>query len=139
MGVNPSSNIRVDGNPQEEEDDSDNEEGEETISTTTRTQIAFVVGILQFILGAWLWVRGQQIGSLSVTGLGYWVVFDAFGVGLSTVLPVWLDRQSAKTLDGKIRRPYGLVSGVFFLKKKKLAADDENVFFLLGTPRWKRY
>lgn len=35
---------------------------------------AAVAGTGQFLLGAWLWVCGQQIGSLSVTGLGYWVV-----------------------------------------------------------------
>ncbi|EIW79523.1 hypothetical protein CONPUDRAFT_166279 [Coniophora puteana RWD-64-598 SS2] len=36
----------------------------------------------QFVLGGLLWARGQQLGSLSCTGLGYWVVFDAFGVGI---------------------------------------------------------
>ncbi|KAH7929037.1 hypothetical protein BV22DRAFT_1030074 [Leucogyrophana mollusca] len=38
--------------------------------------------LAQFALGALLWVRGQQIGSLACTGLGYWVVFDAFGIGI---------------------------------------------------------
>jgi hypothetical protein len=69
--------------------------------------LAVGVGVFQFVLGAWLWVCGQQIGSLSVTGLGYWVVFDAFGVGLGSVLPSWLDQAYTKTLDRKIRRPYG--------------------------------
>ncbi|TFK31614.1 hypothetical protein BDQ12DRAFT_739896 [Crucibulum laeve] len=70
---------------------------------------AAAAGLAQFILGAWLWVRGQQVGSLSVTGLGYWIVFDAFGVGLSKVVPGWL--ASAGTLGEKekekMRRPYG--------------------------------
>ena len=55
----------------------------------------------QFVLGASLWVSGQQIGSLACTGLGYWVVFDAFGVGLRWVLPAWLAGS------GGVRRPYG--------------------------------
>ncbi|KAF9461808.1 hypothetical protein BDZ94DRAFT_1370571 [Collybia nuda] len=70
---------------------------------------AVAVGVLEFILGAWLWVCGQQIGSLAVTGLGYWVVFDAFGVGLGSVLPNWLDLKHAKAgvRKSKIRRSYG--------------------------------
>ncbi|KAK0205327.1 hypothetical protein DFS33DRAFT_758617 [Desarmillaria ectypa] len=59
----------------------------------------------QFVLGAWLWVCGQQIGSLGCTGLGYWVVFDAFGLGLGSVLPGWLGNGSGK--KERIRRPYG--------------------------------
>ncbi|KAI6041612.1 hypothetical protein EDC04DRAFT_2667224 [Pisolithus marmoratus] len=35
---------------------------------------------VQFMLGAFLWARGQSIGSLACTGLGYWEVFDAVGV-----------------------------------------------------------
>lgn len=42
--------------------------------------LARVACILQFCLGGLLWVRGQAIGSLACTGLGYWVVFDAFGI-----------------------------------------------------------
>ncbi|KAF5373423.1 hypothetical protein D9615_009454 [Tricholomella constricta] len=74
---------------------------------------ALAVGILQFVLGAWLWVCGQQIGSLSVTGLGYWVVFDAFGVGLGGVVPHWLELRPAKAESAearerrRIRRSYG--------------------------------
>ena len=44
--------------------------------------VARVVCVLQFCLGALLWVRGQAIGSLACTGLGYWVVFDAFGIAV---------------------------------------------------------
>ncbi|KAF8994426.1 hypothetical protein BDQ17DRAFT_1251819 [Cyathus striatus] len=53
---------------------------------------AVVVGIVEFVLGAWLWVMGQQIGSLSLTGVGYWVVFDSFGVAVRWILPGWLRR-----------------------------------------------
>jgi hypothetical protein len=61
--------------------------------------------VLQFILGAWMWIAGQQIGALSCTGLGYWVVFDAMGVAVSRVVPGWL----AKSSDAKsrVRRAYG--------------------------------
>ena len=73
---------------------------------------AVAVSAIQFILGAWLWVSGQQVGSLSCTGLGYWVVFDSFGVALSEVIPGWLSRSSknagfAEKEREKIRRPFG--------------------------------
>ena len=70
------------------------------------------VSFLQFTLGASLWVCGQQIGSLACTGLGYWVVFDAFGVMLGEVVPVWLASSNSKGSSSsmgrkKITRPYG--------------------------------
>ncbi|KAF5350474.1 hypothetical protein D9756_008494 [Leucocoprinus leucothites] len=66
----------------------------------------------QFLVGAWLWVCGQRIGSLSCTGIGYWVVFDAFGVAIGKVLPGWLNsnneimntRESEREV---LKRPYG--------------------------------
>lgn len=69
--------------------------------------IAVAIVVVQFILGASLWVVGQQIGSLSCTGLGYWVVFDSFGVGLAHVLPGHLARPS---LQDTTHRFYGYVS-----------------------------
>lgn len=88
---------------------------------------AVVVGVLQFVLGAWLWVCGQQIGSLAVTGLGYWVVFDAFGVGLGSVLPNWLDLKHPKAAVGRsnIRRAYGYVF-VFPTLWRLLKMEDRN-------------
>lgn len=68
---------------------------------------AIVACIGQFVLGAWLWITGQGVGSLACTGLGYWVVFDAIGVGVSTILPVYLQRP---ILQGQIRRPFGCAS-----------------------------
>ncbi|KAF9484229.1 hypothetical protein BDN70DRAFT_798068 [Pholiota conissans] len=72
---------------------------------------ALVASASQFVLGAYMWVVGQQVGSLSVTGLGYWVVFDAFGIGLSRVVPGWLGSDSKGNVSDKererIRRPYG--------------------------------
>ncbi|KAG2130170.1 uncharacterized protein EDB93DRAFT_1340533 [Suillus bovinus] len=44
--------------------------------------LAQIACILQFCLGGLVWVRGQAIGSLACTGLGYWVVFDAFGIAV---------------------------------------------------------
>ncbi|KAG1722679.1 uncharacterized protein EDB91DRAFT_1088037 [Suillus paluster] len=44
--------------------------------------LARVACVLQFCLGALVWARGQAIGSLACTGLGYWVVFDAFGIAV---------------------------------------------------------
>ncbi|KAG6886977.1 hypothetical protein C0992_001365 [Termitomyces sp. T32_za158] len=81
-----------------------------------QSQGAMVMGIVQFVLGAWMWVSGQQIGSLSVTGLGYWIVFDAFGVGLSSIVTRWLDlkpkggeRETPFERERRmIRRPYGI-------------------------------
>ncbi|KAI0705385.1 hypothetical protein C8Q76DRAFT_860798 [Earliella scabrosa] len=60
--------------------------------------------VWQFALGAWLWITGQQVGSLSCTGLGYWVVFDAFGVALGHILPNYLARPS---MQAEAQRPYG--------------------------------
>ncbi|KAI0062539.1 hypothetical protein BV25DRAFT_1803814 [Artomyces pyxidatus] len=65
---------------------------------------AIIAAAGQFMLGAWLWVTGQQVGSLSCTGLGYWVVFDSFGVVVGHVLPAYLRRPS---LQAPLRRPYG--------------------------------
>lgn len=62
-----------------------------------------IFGALQFLLGALVWVEGQKNGSLSSAGLGYWVVFDAFGVVLAKVLPRILARQSSQTVS----RSYG--------------------------------
>lgn len=67
---------------------------------------AAAASIAQFVLGAYLWVCGQQVGSLSCTGLGYWVVFDSFGVAFSEVVPPWLASGYNGVRD-RLRRPYG--------------------------------
>ena len=66
--------------------------------------LAVVSCAVEGILGAAVWVSGQQTGSLSCTGLGYWVVFDAFGVALSRVIPGYLARDS---MQSRSRRTYG--------------------------------
>ncbi|KAJ7510205.1 hypothetical protein B0H11DRAFT_2415045 [Mycena galericulata] len=53
---------------------------EELVPPTTTPFLAAATA--QFLLGGALWVQGQQCGSLAVTALGYWVVFDAMGVAI---------------------------------------------------------
>lgn len=65
---------------------------------------AVVASIGEFVLGASMWVSGQQTGSISCTGLGYWAVFDAFGIALSRVLPGYLAEDH---MQSKTRRTYG--------------------------------
>lgn len=60
--------------------------------------------IAQFLLGVWLWITAQQVGSLACTGLGYWIVFDALGVALAHILPGYLAKPSMRA---DIRRPFG--------------------------------
>ncbi|KAF8547954.1 hypothetical protein OG21DRAFT_1449764 [Imleria badia] len=57
---------------------------------------AMITACAQFGLGALLWTRGQSIGSLACTGLGYWVVFDALGVAG----PVIIARRMGKKVNG---------------------------------------
>ena len=68
---------------------------------------AVVSCAVEAILGAIVWVTGQQTGSLSCTGLGYWVVFDSFGVALSRIIPGYLARDS---MQSRSRRTYGYSS-----------------------------
>ena len=88
---------------------------------------AVIASVGQFALGAWMWIVGQGVGSLACTGLGYWVVFDAIGVAVTTVLPVYL-RQPV--LKGPIRRPFGCAPRV------KCKCLSQNNFFL-GPAGWK--
>ncbi|GAA5867096.1 hypothetical protein JCM1840_001482 [Sporobolomyces johnsonii] len=76
------------------------------------SQLALVVAILQLVLGSSLWVQGQSGESLSVTGLGYLVVFD----GLGTLSGVLLDRGGGferlwemlgRRAQSSIRKPFG--------------------------------
>jgi hypothetical protein len=76
--------------------------------------IACVAAVVQFIVGACLWVVGQQIGSLSCTGLGYWVVFDSFGVCVGHILPGYLAKQGSQLNS---QRSYGFVSMLYFVLK----------------------
>lgn len=66
--------------------------------------LAVVSCAVEGILGAAVWITGQQTGSLSCAGLGYWVVFDSFGVALSRIIPGYLARES---MQSRSRRTYG--------------------------------
>ncbi|KAH9947841.1 hypothetical protein B0H21DRAFT_789088 [Amylocystis lapponica] len=75
------------------------------IRVKPRIATSAVAGMgVQFVLGVCLWVSGQQVGSLACTGLGYWVVFDAFGVALGHVLPGYL---ASASMRAESRRPFG--------------------------------
>lgn len=77
------------------------------------TQFALALSAVQIILGATMWITGQSGESLSVTGLGYLVVFDGMG-GLSSVLVeggkgvegLWSIMGSA-TVASSVRLPFG--------------------------------
>lgn len=56
----------------------------------------FVYSTCHFALGSSLWLAGQWSDSLSVTGLGYLVVFDSFGV-LNDVLSDWISSARASS------------------------------------------
>ncbi|KAF5339690.1 hypothetical protein D9758_014899 [Tetrapyrgos nigripes] len=80
--------------------------GQDVLEAVDSAPGAVAWTITQFVLGAWMWVVGQQVGSLSCTGVGYWVVFDSFGVGLRNVLPQWLG-AGVKSEREKLKRSYG--------------------------------
>lgn len=97
------------------------------------TQGIALFALLEFCLGASLWVDGQAGGSLSVTGLGYLVVFDSLGVmgivasevlnGIGSPLSslrspfgcgffwcfLWVSNERAEGLHQTNRLVYGLV------------------------------
>lgn len=80
-----------------------------TLPASHRPLLLF--GSLHFILGAILWTKGQSGDSLSLTGLGYLVVFDAFGIlnGVASEWSneVWKRQGELKRLKETIRKPYG--------------------------------
>jgi hypothetical protein len=68
-----------------------------------RLQFLTSFAVLEFIIGAGLWIEGQMSGWKCLAGIGYLVVFDAIGV--------WVQIISG---DGEgwrsVRRPYGLAT-----------------------------
>lgn len=64
------------------------------------------VAVAEFLLGVWLWITAQQVGSLACTGLGYWIVFDSFGVALGHIVPGYL---ASPSMQSQYRRPFGCV------------------------------
>lgn len=68
-------------------------------------------GCFEFILGAMLWWHGQSGDSLSLTGLGYLVVFDAFGilngVAAECLSEGWRRQEDSQSAKETFRKPYG--------------------------------
>lgn len=95
-----------------------------------RTEAA-IASIGSFALGAWIWVAGQQVGALSCTGLGYWVVFDSFGVAVGRVLPAYLSKSSSQS---PLRRPYGYVDQRIFGAYQRLICGRCR---FVGTRDWR--
>ncbi len=64
--------------------------------------VALAFSVFQTILGGFLWTEGQRAGSLASTGLGYWVVFDAFGIflarGSSTIPRITVIQKDSEAL-----------------------------------------
>lgn len=55
------------------------------LGLSPRMQLKTGMGMLELFLGVSFWVDGQVHGNISMTGLGYLVVFDAVGL----LLQVW--------------------------------------------------
>ncbi|CAG8644454.1 1073_t:CDS:2, partial [Acaulospora colombiana] len=72
-----------------------------TLPGHMRNSLAFAS--LETLLGCVLWVMGQHAESLACTGLAYWIVFDALGVGLG----VYGRLVEAGVGQGSLRLPYG--------------------------------
>lgn len=80
---------------------------------------ALFLSVVQVAVGAYLWIEGQRLESLSTTGLGYVVVFDGIAVVLAAQLGVSGDSAREATACGlgqgggdalgSLRRPYGYV------------------------------
>jgi hypothetical protein len=69
---------------------------------SSRRQMLASFGVLEFLIGAGLWVEGQMSGWRCLAGLGYLVVFDAMGVGV-----MLLGNREGWS---NVRRPYGRVT-----------------------------
>jgi hypothetical protein len=72
-------------------------------NTPTDPYIHFLASfaVLEFMIGAGLWVEGQMSGWRCLAGVGYLVVFDSLGVGVG----VFAKGEGF----GSLRRPYGYV------------------------------
>ncbi|WRT70500.1 uncharacterized protein IL334_007498 [Kwoniella shivajii] len=66
-----------------------------------KQQFLLSFAVLEFLIGAGLWVEGQMSGWRCLAGVGYLVVFDAIGVAVEMVA-----RNEGQGWN-TIRRPYG--------------------------------
>lgn len=99
------------------------------VSSSPRSSpLSWAVAFAQIAIGAFLWIRGQGLESLSTTGLGYLVVFDGAAVLLDVYVAGRIKRHAFRSSgtslvakqepQARIRLPYGSVlpqyfSGVF--------------------------
>lgn len=73
-----------------------------SLSPNARATLAF--GGAEFVLGAAIWVNGQSLGSVGLTGLGYLVIFDALGVWVKLWSEVIKSGEGSTSTPG---RPFG--------------------------------
>ncbi|GAA5967287.1 hypothetical protein JCM3765_005591 [Sporobolomyces pararoseus] len=79
------------------------------------SQLALLIAFTQMALGATLWIQGQAGESLSVTGLGYLVVFDGLGtiskviLGKGGGLEKWRIEMGKASFSDNLQQPFGLV------------------------------
>ncbi|KAJ9109067.1 hypothetical protein QFC21_000394 [Naganishia friedmannii] len=74
------------------------------LSLSPSTQLKAGLGTLELFLGVSLWVDGQLHGNVSITGLGYLLVFDAMGL----LLQVWGGRlTSGVAAQSTLANPFG--------------------------------
>lgn len=83
----------------------------------------FVFSVAHFLLGSSLWVAGQSSDSLSVSGLGYLVVFDSLGV-FNEVLASWIS-------DAKSRQQRKRVSHAFSTQRISTLLNFVQTIYLL--------
>ncbi|KAI7958556.1 hypothetical protein MJO29_006773 [Puccinia striiformis f. sp. tritici] len=86
------------------------------IHPTKIGQLKILIGTIVAVLGATLWLRGQQVDCLSLSGLGYLVVFDAIGaihqifieeVGANDGIDRVWESLGRKDSMSNIRLPFG--------------------------------
>ncbi|KAK8850348.1 hypothetical protein IAR55_004266 [Kwoniella newhampshirensis] len=81
-------------------------------------QFLLSFAVLEFLIGAGLWIEGQMSGWRCLAGVGYLVVFDAIGVAVGMI-----GRKEGQGWSS-IRRPYGpsrFVSLLYFAQSLFLA------------------
>jgi hypothetical protein len=74
-----------------------------TFHSSTSDKIKFSLFFSSLILGSALWIRGQSGESLSVTGLGYLIVFDS----ISALFTLLTERELTQSMGQSLRNSYG--------------------------------
>lgn len=90
------------------------------VKSDPQKQFLTSFAVLEFLIGAGLWVEGQMSGWRCLAGVGYLVVFDSLGVGIEVVQ--W------KGLSGNLRRPYGWVLIPYTSGRLPMTAADISAY-----------